>query len=132
MNYMEQVANIIVVKIGDEFELEGCDCKYKLNKEDGLLQHCDDGNGWKCVPFSLLGILTGMVEIKRKPFKPEYNEHYYFVNSIGIICEDFFTNMNVDYYRYNYGNCFRAREEITDEIKDEILKKIKKKYESEE
>ncbi len=133
MNYMEQVAKMLGVEIGEEFELAGSSFKYKLSEDKGVLYYNAFYERW-FNDFGVLNrILVGSREIVRKPYKPKYKERYYYVGAGGCVISTIFDdNAVIHYYNFNCGNCFRTAEEITEEMKRGIVKKMKEKYESEE
>ncbi len=64
-------------------------------------------------------------EIKLPRWKPEYKEHYYRINWIGVVTEDIWYGSRNDELRYKFGNCFKTFEDAKsarDKIK-EILNK---------
>lgn len=108
-NYMSQVAKMLGVELGEYFE---------INKHDGIFVLCYDGlfhtqAGVMC-PELLSGLLSKKYTIKRKPWKPERGETYWYVEKDGDIwerewhpCRYMSKHMN----RYKLGNCYRTREE---------------------
>lgn len=61
-----------------------------------------------------------------KRWKPEYKERYYYVNSIGIVRDNIWCNLDDDTSLYEFGNCFKTKDEaeaMKDKIK-EILKQM--------
>ena len=53
-------------------------------------------------------------EIKESTrWKPEkYNEHYYYINAVGMIVEDTWSDsVRIDREKFNLGNCFQTKEE---------------------
>lgn len=51
------------------------------------------------------------VKVAEKRFKPEYNEKYYFIDSIGCINHFTWIDDNYSKFLYSQRNCFRTREE---------------------
>lgn len=61
-----------------------------------------------------------------KRWKPKYKERYYYVNSIGIVRDNIWCNLDDDTSLYEFGNCFKTKDEaeaMKDKIK-EILKQM--------
>lgn len=61
-----------------------------------------------------------------KKWKPEYKERYYYVNSVGIVMNCIWFNLDGDTLLYEFGNCFKTKDEaeaMKDKIK-EILKQM--------
>ena len=103
-NYMAEVAKMLGVNIGEEFEIKGCDGAYYLTY-DGLYH-----NGFKCEK-TLNDLLVGVCTIKHKPWKPIINDTYYFVRSDGDVSSAQWISNVWDHSIYKLGNCYRTREE---------------------
>lgn len=92
MNYMEQVAEMLGVKLDEEFNVEeyGDDYTFKLTK-DGL--RWMGTNGWQSGYFSLEDILCDRMDIIKKPVLDETERKYLsnvlkpFRNHIIFICK---------------------------------------------
>jgi|GEM_PF-1311280 len=124
MNKMKEVAKISGVELGEPFNIVGDNYNpYKFTLE-GLTG--SDGNVY---PISQHDLLLGRLQIKKLPYKPKKNDAYYYVCAAGRVHQDNWDGYAVDYYNYNYGNCFRTKEEIAQEDIDRILKDMKWKYE---
>ena len=105
-NYMEEVAKLLGVKFGEEFEVGLCRVKYVLTK-DGLFSV----NTNKVSTGMLMCILNGTTEINHKPWKPKWNEDYYHINEIGNVVIDTWDELDVDIMLYKLGNCYRTMAE---------------------
>ena len=133
MNHMNEVAKMLGVELGERFKIvqgenETIEGDYCL-LEDGL--HFEDGT---CTFYLLLNkLLTGECQIVKLPFKPKYNDDYYyyliFADEIHLT-HRLWENGIVDYLWYAIGNCFRTEEEAKAH-KGELLKKLKRMYEDE-
>lgn len=55
-------------------------------------------------------------------WKPENNEHYYYIDSYGVICIDCWFDNFEDLFRFNIGNCFKT-EQKAEEYKENLLTK---------
>lgn len=143
---MEQVAQMLGIELGEEFYLEdvtdgGYYITYDNDKtvfklsNSGILRKdkCMVG-GWidSTHPY-LLRLLTGRYAIVKKPWKPKENEKYYWVDLKRRVVKG---NFNCDYtwnvMRYQLGNCFITKEEITPEVLEEIWRRCYGKYIEEE
>ena len=127
MNYMPKVLKILGVEVGEGFKVDGLfDSPYYFD-EYGVLINCKG----KAVQNRLLTILSGGYEIKKLPWKPKEDDEYYIVceNENIVKCRWSSRSTN-SFYRYNAGNCFKTKEEITPEIKQLILQEMKGKYEN--
>lgn len=131
MNYMKQIAQMLGVEIGEEFYLKstlnGKYCSSGKNKttfklsDSGMQMKFVHNNDyeWCSIDAILAEILTGSLEIVKKPWKPKKDENYYCV----LLCKEivytcFFEDYD-DIMRYQLGNCFRTKEEITPEVLEE-------------
>lgn len=112
-NYMSQVAKMLGVELGEEFE---CSNGYKyVLKEDGIIESkYRDRLSTDTFSPALVALLNGELVIKRKPWKPKNNDTYWFVDNDGnvwksdwTVCGYPFDHMN----RYKLGNCYRTEEE---------------------
>ena len=74
MNYMEQVAKILGVKLNEEFYIEDSDYKYKITK-DGMKLCSELGDYWNSANYALGEILSGEMKIK-KPILDEKEKEY--------------------------------------------------------
>lgn len=119
-NYMNKVAEILGVEIGEWFKIGVC--YYKFN-EDCLV----DIDGYTN-DLILRNILNGQYTIVKLPWKPKNGENYDYIGADGHIYTvqwGYFAN---DYYRFNAKNCFKLNTEITEEVKERILKEMKGEY----
>jgi len=124
MNKMKEVANIFGVQLDEEFKIVGDNCNpYKFTLE-GLT-----GSAGNVRPVTQNDLLIGRLQIEKLPYKPKKNDVYYYVCAAGRVHRDTWDGYAADYHNYNYGNCFRTKEEITQEDIDRILKEMKGKYE---
>lgn len=75
MNYMEQVAHMLGVRLEEEFKLDDSDdYKYKITK-DGMFMYSGFASDWFSANHILLGVLIGKYEIK-KPILDEVEKEY--------------------------------------------------------
>lgn len=75
MNYMEQVAQMMGVRLEEEFKLnDSDDYKYKIAK-DGMFMYSGFASDWFSANHILLGVLIGKYEIK-KPILDEVEKEY--------------------------------------------------------
>ena len=113
-NYMADVAKMLGVKIGEEFEIcSNGECTVKLT-EDGLeivtmlgklIDHANE--------VCLTRLITGKYNIKRKPWKPKYGDYYWAVSADPIdgICYLKWEDSPSDYSNYKLGNCYKTMSE---------------------
>lgn len=75
MNYMKEVAEMLAVKLGEEFKLnDSDDYKYKITK-DGMFMYSGFASDWFSANHILLGVLIGKYEIK-KPILDDAEREY--------------------------------------------------------
>lgn len=88
---------------------------------------------WCRLDAILAEVLTGSLEIVKKPRKPKKDEQIYWVDLKRRVQKDSFDEcFSVDVMRYQLGNCFRTKEEITPEVLEETWQKCYGKYFEEE
>lgn len=111
MNKIADVAKLLGVEIGEEFEIKGCMGKYKIT-ENGLVGAVSGYNQ----PTTLTEILIGRDEIIKLPFRPKLDEKYYIIlhynlgSKFEVIKR---TNINCyeDLVNIHIGNCFKTEQE---------------------
>ncbi len=68
----------------------------------------------------LATLLAKDTVIQKKPWKPKYNDmFYYYMPEVDYIDKRYFLN-TCDLALYKSGNCFKRKEDITDEIKEKM------------
>ena len=120
MNNMEKVAEMLGVKLGERFKINGE--VYWLNR-DGLM----DDTGHQI--FSTLGrLVIGQYTIEKLPWKPQCGDEYWAVSMNGDALYSKWTEHITDYSLYYADNCFATREEALAHA-PEIIEKLRRKYE---
>ncbi len=111
-NHMAEVAKMLGVELGEEFEIDygGSDVILSAKVTDTGL-HIINSNNLEFSGLFLNLLLSGQLEIKRKPWKPIINDIYYFVRSDGDVSSAQWINNVWDSSIYKLGNCYRTREE---------------------
>lgn len=113
-NYMAEVAKMLGVELGEEFEISSNGKVVVKLTENGLkivtiLGKLIDNAEHVC----LTRLLTGSYEIKRKPWKPKSGDTYYLVLHDGVVdiatCDE--DSMAFTLAVYKLGNCYRTPEE---------------------
>lgn len=115
-NYMEEVAKMLGVKLGEEFELifpspSTCHATIMLTIEGVQVINTDVYNVFNFKSYLLEHLIKGTYGIKRKPWKPTYNDEYYSIGMGGIIENGVWLNDFLDFAMYKLGNCYRTPEE---------------------
>ena len=127
MNYMPKVLEMLGLEVEESFKINGNSvCSYHFNENYELVNEYSGvvTGDW------MRPIFTGIDEIEKLPWKPKEGDFYHCVLHNGTIVFHRWSLKWYDYYCYNSGNCFKTREEITDEIKQRILSEMKGKYEN--
>jgi hypothetical protein len=132
-NYMAEVARLLGVELGEEFQICGNgETTVKLT-EDGLeivtilgklIDHANE--------VCLTKLITGKYAIKRKPWKPKYGDYYWSVsaNPDNSFCYLKWEGAISDYSNYKLGNCYKTMSEAKENkskwvsfyASDEVLK----------
>lgn len=121
-NYMQDVANILGVELGEEFKLDGRKTKYKFT-ENGLYFYAPDG-WWQCSNVMLPKILKGELEIIKLPWQPKNGDRYYFPgDGFTITSRAIWCDLTLEYALKEAGMIFRTEEECK-----AALPELRKKY----
>ena len=115
-NYMEEVARLIGVELNEEFELvfdpsSTCHATIKLTTDGVKVIETDVYDIFNFKSYLLEHLLKGNYGIKKKPFKPKFNEKYYSIGVDGSVENGTWLNDFLDYTLYKVGNCYRTVEE---------------------
>ena len=114
-NHMEEVARILGVELGEEFEIvmPNTNCYARaFFSFDGLRftdYNVSDTLTWK--PYVLQHLLSGLYTIKRRPWTPSYNERYYSIGPGGALEPGNWMNDFIDVALYKLGNCYSSVQE---------------------
>ena len=112
-NCMAAVAKMLGVELGEEFIIENKD-----RKETVVLAM----DGFHVIqPNDILGpdhgkllskVLQGLYELKKKPWEPKEDEHFYRPNIISkAVCNDLWSECTLNYALKALGMIYRTREE---------------------
>lgn len=105
-SYMFEVAEMLGVRIGERFEIDTLEGVFTLYGE-GLYSMATQSMR----PDVMFDLLTGKLNIKRKPYKPDLNERYYVIEETGMVSEEVWWDDCIDIMFYKLGNCYRTAEE---------------------
>ena len=116
-NYMADVAKLLGVEIGEEFEIQyPSHCSVKtiaMFSDDGFkVVHTDAvilQPYWKEAELHCL--LNGTLTIKRKPWKPKDDEKFYIITVDGHVAYKYWDNCSNHINYYRLGNFYRTYEE---------------------
>ena len=127
MNYIPKVAEMLGVKIEEEFEANGKTYKFT---EDTFVRRIRDckREWWVQAECTLLCLINGILEVKKLPFEPKNGEKYWTVYWKGIgdmPCAVYETwrDDSCDSANKVSGNCFRTETEA-EAHKFEIFEKL--------
>ena len=114
-NYMADVAKLLGVEIGEEFEIQ-FDSPYHASAmftDDGFkIVYTDVNVPISYWPYAILhSLIRGDLAIKRKPWKPKVDERYYTVAENGVLEQNVCVWDFIDISLYKLGNCYRTKEE---------------------
>lgn len=111
-NHMTEVANMLGVELGEEFEIDygGSDVILSAKVTDTGFRIINS-NSLEFSGLFLNLLLSGQLKIKHKPWKPIINDIYYFVRSDGDVSSAQWISNVWDNSIYKLGNCYRTKEE---------------------
>ena len=116
MNYMSEVAKMLGVEIGEEFEIvfpnssSSCYTTAKFTNEGVNVMNTNVYDKYNFKAYLLRDLLMGSYTIKRKPWRPEVGECYYFINESGLTVWDTWGSSYEDILLYKLGNCYKTRD----------------------
>lgn len=115
MNYMEQVAKTLGLELGERFRLYDKSCEYDVDYyflEDGIYVDVVT-KPYRANSGLLFDIVSGEYTIKRRPWKPNDEDDFYYVEIDGEVCRySCFRSDDADYINYyKLGNCYRTKED---------------------
>ena len=105
-SYMFEVAEMIGVRVGERFEIDTLEGVFTLYGE-GLYSMATQSMR----PDVMFDLLTGKLNIKRKPWKPAYTYKYYSIGPGGVLEPGTWLSDFIDLAMYKLGNCYRTAEE---------------------
>lgn len=105
MNYMPEVANMLGVELNEEFYISTNGNTEYVFTENGLFP----AHGSVVCNNTLNELLTGIATIKRKPWKPNKGDIYFFVDANGLSDYEKYYNDTFDIMCYKLGNCYKTK-----------------------
>ena len=120
-NYMQDVAKMLGVELGEEFKIDGSNLFYKFF-ENGL--YFRGVEGWLPAEHQFLDLIKGECNIVKLPRTPKTNEAYYRPSRkfFGVTSE-VWTNNPYDYAFKEAGMIYRTEKEC-----EAALPELRKKY----
>ena len=113
-NYMKQVAEMLGVEMGEEFEVDYGNGTFATVNITNTGLHIINTNKQFYGDLNrttLDWILGGVCHIKRRPWKPTTEGIYYYVENNGDIDFGIWDNDYIDLMCYKLGNCYRTSAE---------------------
>lgn len=129
MNYYKQVAEMLGIKLNEEFDVNYMLSYRYMLTEGGLKFKDKSSDTWLGYSSPVLSkLLRGDYSIVKLPFKPEDGDKYYVYSIYRLASSEVYWNGDTsDLVYWKLGNCFRTREEAETKGK-EIMETIKKEY----
>lgn len=113
-NYMAEVAKMLGVELGEEFEIHTSDDKIlvgRFTKIDLVVKSSSINLKYDANMIVLHELLVGTYTIRRKPWKPKREDWYWNVQPDGEFALVKWTDETADYNNYKLGNCYKTKED---------------------
>lgn len=108
MNHMKEIAHMLGVEMGEEFEISGMDGRFWL---DGNGLHMLDDKGDYDLNALLAALLAGRSKVEQLPWKPKLGDIYYYNNRFGELHRDIAEDNNLfDLMIVKLGKAYRTEE----------------------
>ena len=134
MNYYKQIAEMLGVKLEEEFKLKPSCLEKPWNSlyrfsTDGLENKYSDCAWVKCEKGAIDQILIGQTEVIKIPWKPKYGDAYWkWATNVELAQFKHWNDNSTDFACWKLGNCFKTSEEAETKGK-EIMEQLQKEYE---
>ena len=122
-NYMQDVARMLGVELGEKFNVSSCGQTLYMLTEDGL--SCLVCDKWvEQADFAFMTLIKGKYKIIKRPWQPKNGDRYYFpvdgftITSCAIWCDS-----TLEYALKEAGMIFKTKEEC-----EAALPELRKKY----
>lgn len=122
-NYMQDVARMLGVELGEKFNVSSCGQTLYMLTEDGL--SCLVCDKWvEQADFAFMALIKGKYKIIKLPWQPRYDEKYYKPSeNFSYAVAMFWHNRPWDFAYKETGMVFRTKEEC-----EAALPELRKKY----
>lgn len=110
-NHMAEVAKILGVELGEEFEVQTTDLgclTATINEQDIYVPKCEGYYPEYNKSIILRNLIRGKYTIESKPWKPSYYERYYSVGPGGVLEPGTWLNDLDDLALFKLGNCYSS------------------------
>ena len=109
-NYMPEVARMLGVEIGEEFDVlfqNGCRSAYNPYRitADEIVDCAGNGAAYNI----FIGLLNGECTPKKRPWRPKEGELFWTINGKGDVEKYHFSDYMYDLALLNMGNCFPTK-----------------------
>lgn len=122
-NYMQDVARMLGVELGEEFKIKDFEPVYKLT-DYGLCVKVDSVEWHEMSGDSFIQLIKGDYEIIKLPWQPKYGKEYYYPSSyFKIVLSARWGNYCCDFAYKEANLIFRTKEEC-----EAALPELRKKY----
>lgn len=118
-NHMDEVARMLGVEIGEEFQIKDkrgkiLDAKYMISLRgiEVVIDGDWEESGW------LEALIVGDAEIIKKPWRPYIGEYYWYCVSGQEIAHNCYTGTILERYLIKSGNCYRTETEASKHYKE--------------
>lgn len=133
MNYMPEVARMLGVEIGEEFDIFNNEMEELVHGPYKIIDNAIvDYVGCKTKDL-LCGLLTGEYTLQKRPWRPKEGGWFYHIygNGGGLTAKFFNFNNVYDLALLNMGNCFPTKEAAEAAVPEMLAKfeEIKKEVE---
>ena len=109
MNYMEQIAKMLGLELGEYFKISGMDDTFWLD-DDGLCMQ--DNKGDYDLNALMMALLTGRSKVVYPPWKLKIGDAYYYNSADGKTWSETFDGDSVfDLMIVKFGKAYRTEEE---------------------
>ena len=120
-NYMQDVAKMLGVELGEEFKIDGSNLIYKF-LENGLYFRCIEG--WLPAEYQFFDLIKGDSKIVKLPWRPKKGDEYYYPGEgFNNICRALWENTVFGFAYKEAGLIFKTYEEC-----EAALPVLRKKY----
>lgn len=110
MNRMNEVANLLGVKLNEEFKIKGISDTYLITENGLITKDSEYAQG-----LILTQLITGQLEIQKYPWKPQAGDRFYYIyfDDELHVRFDSWAGMKGDMLCYKLGNCYRSYEDAS-------------------
>ena len=126
MNCIPQIAKALGVELWEDFKIENYESTFCFSNSNLLMRYAKGGED-ESPTEALNKIIHGVLKIIKLPWLPEQGDKYWSVAQSGEIYTDIWDGSTCCYIYYQFGNCFKTKEDAEQhrqELVDKILKGV--------